>query len=98
MDISSEENKRKIIGLITALQPNVKIYLFGSRARGTQDKGSDIDIAIEADKKLELVDIGEIRDVINSTYIPHKVDIVDINRMSQDMRELVTKERISWKS
>lgn len=98
MDITAKENKRKIIGLISALQPDVKIYLFGSRARGTDDKGSDIDILIESNKKLELVDIGEIRDVVNSTHIPYKIDIVDINRVSTEMKEVIMKERVLWKS
>ncbi len=40
--------KDKIIKVIEIFYPNAKIYLFGSRARGTNEEQSDIDIAIDA--------------------------------------------------
>lgn len=93
-----EEYKIKIINLITALMPDVSIYLFGSRARAEHHPTADIDIALKGKEKLEIVDVGEVREVLNAIYIPYPVDVVDFNRVSADMREMIEKEGILWKS
>jgi len=41
------EYKNKRISILSVLFPNAKIYLFGSRARGTHEQKSDIDLAID---------------------------------------------------
>jgi len=90
--------KQKIISLITALQPKSKIYLFGSQATGTQTHGSDIDIAIDTGEKIKRSDVGEIREVLNTTNIPYKIDIVDVNSVSENMKNIILNEGILWKN
>jgi predicted nucleotidyltransferase len=46
------KEKEIIIRLLDALFPGVKIYLFGSRARGTHRPTSDIDLALDAGREL----------------------------------------------
>lgn len=92
------EYKQKIINLIIALHPQVKIYLFGSQATETQTHGSDIDIAIDAGKSMPRTAIGEIREVLNATDIPYKIDVVDFHQVPPQMRELILKEGILWKN
>ena len=92
-----KEIQDKIINLLTVLFPNAKIYLFGSRATGTNQEFSDIDIAIESTSKLPREDIAEANSVMESLNIPYKVDVVDFNRVSDEMRNLILKEGIIWK-
>jgi predicted nucleotidyltransferase len=92
-----EEHKTKIINLIKALHPNVKIYLFGSQATNTAARGSDIDIALDAGKRMDLVEVGEVRDILNETRIPQKIDVVDFHQVPETMRYLILKEGILWK-
>src|SRR5262245_35526819 len=66
-----EDSKRKIIAVISALIPEATIYLFGSRARGTQSQWSDIDIALDAGKKLSRYDIGEIVSMFQASSMPY---------------------------
>jgi uncharacterized protein len=89
--------KDKIIRVIHALIPEARIYLFGSRARGTYTDRSDIDIALEADKPLKRVDIGEVRDMLNASNISYKIDVVDLNSLPEEMRSAILKERVLWK-
>ena len=91
-------DKQKIINLIQALQPNVKIYLFGSQATGTQVHGSDIDIALDAGQQMSRVDVGEIREILNASNVPHKIDVVDLHSVSEPMKNIILKEGILWKS
>jgi uncharacterized protein len=93
-----EQYKQKIINLIVALHPQIKIYLFGSQATGTQVHGSDIDIALDAGKQMKRSAVGEIREVLNATDIPYKIDVVDLHLISEKMREMILKEGILWKS
>ena|SRR5580704_15630024 len=92
-----KENREKIVALITALAPNAKIYLFGSRARGTNSEWSDIDLALDAGKELPSRIPGELKDIIQASDIPYKVDIVDLYRVSDDMKKAILKEKVVWK-
>ncbi len=93
-----EQSKQKIINLIIALQPQAKIYLFGSQATGHNIHGSDIDIALITPTPLKRAAIGEIREVLNATDIPSKFDIVDFNAVSEKMQSMILKEGILWKN
>ena len=54
---------------------NVKqITLYGSRAKGTQRLGSDIDLCLDADK-LSLGELLKLEDGIDDLLLPWKVDI-----------------------
>lgn len=95
-----ESDKEKIIAIISALFPKAKIYLFGSRAVETAARGSDIDLALDTGTEIDYVALGELRDVLNETHIPQKIDIVDFNSpfLSSDMKESIIRERIVWKN
>jgi len=91
-----EEYKRKIIALIHALVPEVEIYLFGSRARGTEKPTSDIDLALKGEKQIDFYVLGEIKEVLLATDIPYKIDIVDVNNVSEELRAVIAREGILW--
>lgn len=93
-----KETKEKIINLISALMPKVKIILFGSRARGTHGKWSDIDIALDAGKILPVADVDEIKSIFKGTNIPYKIEIVDFHSVSKDMQSAIKNEGVIWKS
>ena len=92
-----QEYKDKIIALISAMMPDVNIYLFGSRARKVHTERSDIDIALKGKEKLDRYAVGEIRSVLEATNIPYTVDVVDYYGVNADMREMIDKEGILWK-
>lgn len=57
--------------------PKVKeAVLFGSRAKGCQQKGSDIDLAIIGDD-ISLDDISTILAIFEASLIPFMIDIVN---------------------
>lgn len=93
-----EKIKNKIIGLITVLLPNAKIYLFGSRAIKTNKDTSDIDIALDAGEELPNRIVYEIESVLNATDIKYLIDVVDINIVDDLMKEQILKNGILWKS
>lgn len=77
--------------------PDVKIYLFGSRARGTNGPRADIDIAIDGGKKLPIADVDEIKSMFKESNIMYKIDVVDFYSINELMRNEILKDRIIWK-
>ena len=92
-----ETTKQKIINIISALLPNASIYLFGSRARGSYQKGSDIDIALEKKNRIDFVVVGELNSLFEASNIIYKIQVVDINAVSEKMRENILQDKIIWK-
>ena len=91
--------KRKIIGVLTVLFPDAKIYLFGSRARGTARHRSDIDIALDEGERIKPISrIAEARDMLNASDITKNVEIVDFHAVSSLMKQQILKDGIVWKA
>ena len=78
--------------------PEAKIYLYGSRARGTNAEWSDIDLALDTGKKLPRLTVGELRDIMVATNIPYKVDIVDFHNITDAMQKAIMKDKVVWKA
>lgn len=75
---------------------NVGIYLFGSWAREEQKRSSDIDIAIESTEDFSY-EISVLREKLEDSTIPRRVDIVDMNHAGQALCQRIRKEGIVWK-
>lgn len=92
-----ERTKHIIIGVISTLIPQAKIYLFGSRARGDFNSRSDIDVALDAGLPLERVEVGQVRDMLNESNILQKIEIVDLQSVPEVMKNNILREGIVWK-
>ena len=91
------EEKAKIRRLVHAIIPDVTVYLYGSRAKGTSTIASDIDLAIDAKTKLNPRIPAEIKSVLEGSFLLYAFDIVDLNAVSADFRETIKKEAVLWK-
>jgi predicted nucleotidyltransferase len=96
-NLSNVPKQETIIKLLTVLFPHATIYLFGSRARGTHRPSSDIDIAINLGREMTFEEIGIARNIVEGLNIPQKVDIVDMNIISESMKKEILKDGIVWK-
>jgi predicted nucleotidyltransferase len=69
---------------------NIKIYAFGSRVKGKSNKTSDIDLAIDANReKLPFLFIEAIKNLLSASEIPYKVDIIDLNEISESFKSSI---------
>lgn len=83
MPYGLEKNDVELI--INVLETNNKVskaLLFGSRAKGNFEVGSDIDIAIQG-SELKLNDVIDLRIAFDELLLPYKFDIVIYNRISE---------------
>ena len=76
-------------------QANVRVYLFGSWARGEERVTSDIDLAIEGKEASELA--MQVREALEESDIPYRVDVVNLMEASPELLANVRKEGIVWK-
>jgi len=88
--------KDLLVGIILKHLPYVKIILYGSRARGDWKEGSDIDIALQAETKIDPLILATIMADIEESTLPINFDIVDFNAVSEDMRKEILKYGIIW--
>ena len=98
MKILDEKTQKKIIAIVSALIPEAKIYLFGSRARGTNSEWADIDIALDAGKLLETRDVYELICMFKESFIKYDIDVVDLYQVSDLMRDQILKDKVIWKN
>jgi len=86
------ENQLKQIQNTLASCPRVsRAFIFGSRALGTYEDGSDIDIALEGDD-LTFDDMLRLNSRIDELNLPYFVDLVHIQRIeNQDLRDHISR-------
>ncbi len=75
----------------------LKVVLFGSRARGDYHSGSDIDIGILPRGKIDEKKISLLREQIDHSNIPYKVEVVNLAETSLTFRQQALKRAIVWK-
>lgn len=76
---------------------NVKIVLFGSRARRDNYISSDVDIGIIPYGKFDGKKITLLKENVENLNIPYKVEIVDFSGVSESFRKESLKEVVVWK-
>ena len=75
---------------------NVRVRLFGSRARGDSRTWSDIDVAVQANATLPAGVLSTLREALEESSCLLNVDVVDWNDADAELRESITREGIEW--
>ena len=70
-----------------------QVYLFGSRARGDEEEGSDADLAISG-TEIDRCDLSLIREQWEYSTIPVMLDLVDLKDINSALTEQVEKEKV----
>lgn len=78
--------------------PKARVYLFGSRGRGDNKPGSDIDIAVDTGERIPTQEIWRARNTLENLLISLSIDLVDLNAIPLELKELILKEGTLWKN
>ena len=92
----NENYKKKILSMIAVFLPTAKIYLFGSRSKGTHHKTSDIDIALDTKEIINRRILIQLKNAIDTLNIPYTVDIVDLNNIPEDLKNEIVRDKKLW--
>lgn len=80
------------------LPASAKVWVFGSRARGTTKRAADLDLAIEAGRPLSRDETGALADAFEDSDLPYTVDVVDMASVSDAFGDIVRRDRIPFPS
>lgn len=71
------------------LPQSAKVWVFGSRAKGKAHRGSDLDLAIDAHRSLTSKEKNQLGNAFYESNLPYKVDIVDMQNVSDTFRPYI---------
>ncbi len=91
---SLEDARRLVVNKLQGLP--VRVWLFGSRTRGTASAASDIDLAILPKGTLPEGILSELREAFEESDIPYKVDVVDLRSVDGAFRRRIESEGVLW--
>ncbi|MBF0153509.1 MAG: nucleotidyltransferase domain-containing protein [Magnetococcales bacterium] len=74
--------------------PDREVWVFGSRARWTAKKHSDLDLAILGEEPLSLGVLADLRDDFSASDLPFKVDVVEWATTSESFRRIIERGRV----
>ena len=85
----------EIIDVFSRAVPNkaFSLYLFGSRARGEEENGSDADLAIEGEQ-ISRADLSLIREKWEYSTIPVMLDLVDTKDIGSALSAQIEQEKV----
>ena len=76
------------------LPESVRVYAFGSRANWQAKRASDLDLAIDASDILKR-NIGDLEEELSQSSLPYRVDIVNLNSISNSFREAISADLVT---
>ncbi|MBU4446833.1 nucleotidyltransferase domain-containing protein [bacterium] len=83
---------KKILTILKMRAPDSTVIAFGSRVEFTATPNSDLDLAIICDKQTAQKTIPRIVDDFQESDIPFNIDILDYNRLPDNMKKNIDKE------
>lgn len=87
-----KETFNRTFSIITK-SDDVKIWCFGSRARGDYKKFSDLDLMIESEKDCQQ-QIGTVNAIFEESALPIKVDIIQLQDFAKSYKANFLKDRV----
>jgi predicted nucleotidyltransferase len=90
------DHKRLVLKILCAhLPPNAEIWVFGSRVTGRARRYSDLDLAIDAGRRLTLDEIAILTEAFSDSDLPYRVDLVDWHEIDDRWRQMIVAERVA---
>jgi predicted nucleotidyltransferase len=92
----SPEHRRIVLDILAEHLPQGReVWVFGSRATGRARRYSDLDLAIDAGRRLTSDEAATLREAFEESDLPHRVDVVDWHAIGDRFRRLVAPDRVA---
>jgi predicted nucleotidyltransferase len=95
IDLAADHKQLVLKILREHLPPSAKTWVFGSRATGRARRYSDLDLAIDAGRRLALDEIAILSEAFSDSDLPYKVDLVDWREIDDRWRQIIVAERVA---
>ena len=98
LDLTAEHRRLVLEILAANLPANSTAWVFGSRAAGRAGRYSDLDLAIDAGRRLSLDETGRLSEAFSESDLPYRVDIADWHAADEGCRQAIVAERVPLKT
>src|SRR5882762_10804615 len=90
------DHRRLVLNILGAhLSHNIKAWVFGSRATRRARRYSDLDLAIDAGRRLTLDEIASLSEAFSDSDLPYRVDLVDWHDIDDRWRQIIVAECVA---
>ena len=76
------------------LPAGFQFWVFGSRATWTTKDSSDLDLAVAGPSRLDHRTMADLEIAFEESDLPYTVDVVDLNAISPEFREIVKSQKV----
>lgn len=76
------------------LPPNTRVWVFGSRAKGTARYNSDLDLAFESTHEIDAKVLAKMKADFEEAPLPFFIDIIDLKQTHEPFKMIVNKEKV----
>jgi predicted nucleotidyltransferase len=67
-----------VLSVIGSWSPaETKLWVFWSRANGGHKRYSDLDLLVDAGRRMTFAESDDLREMVSESHLPWKVDVVD---------------------
>lgn len=75
--------------LANNLPKTSKVLVFGSRAGRNAKKFSDLDLAVDLNRKITLSESANLKNDFSNSDLPYFVDILDMNSIDNEFKQAI---------
>ena len=94
IDLSTPDRAVVAAILLATLPSSAKVWVFGSRAKGTARRGSDLDLAIDTGRPLTRAETDALADAFHDSDLSYRVDVVDLHTVEPRFRAIIERDRV----
>jgi uncharacterized protein len=90
------DHRRTVLDILHENLPlNTQAWVFGSRATGRARRCSDLDLAIDAGRRLTLDETAKLTEAFSESDLPYRVDVVDWRAADDRWRRTIAAQRVA---
>lgn len=78
------------------LDPNINVWVFGSRAVGTPKPYSDLDLALESNVPINNQLFIDLEHAFEESILPWRVDIINIKDVNENFRKIIERDKVEF--
>ena len=94
VDLTAEQRAIALQILHDHLPADTSVWVFGTRARGQARPYSDLDLAIDAGRRLSMAGTSDLAEAFSESDLPWKVDVVDWRALEPRFASLIEAELV----
>ncbi len=72
--------------------PEIPVWIFGSRIKGTARPYSDVDLVMVGEQPIPQMTYYQMKDALEESDLPYRVDLLDWHRISDEFKSIIQQQ------